>query len=112
MIYSEPRYTKDLDIWVNPKRFGAPLQHGGITAESFADPNVVYQIGVAPVRADIITRLSGVDFEPAWRRRATTVSFLGITANFISREDLILNKQAPGRPRDLRDIKRMRKAST
>ena len=62
MKYGEPRYTKDLDVWVNNslqnsvrlvgalKKFGAPLEHDGINEETFTDRQVVYQIGVAPVR--------------------------------------------------------------
>ena len=72
MKYGEPRYTKDLDVWVHNslqnsvrvvealKKFGAPLEHDGITAETFSAKQVVYQIGVAPVRIDILTEISGV----------------------------------------------------
>jgi hypothetical protein len=71
MRYSEPRFTKDLDIWVgtsaeNSKRvfaalarFGAPLRHDGVTEEIFSGPQIVYQIGVPPVRVDILTSISG-----------------------------------------------------
>ncbi|MCM8801365.1 MAG: hypothetical protein NC912_05100 [Candidatus Omnitrophica bacterium] len=64
IYYTEPRYTKDIDIWVEPdiknakkvyqvlKRFGAPLK--GINVEDFTKRNLVYQIGVAPVRVDIM----------------------------------------------------------
>jgi hypothetical protein len=77
-----------LDIWVNRSRknslrvfqalaqFGAPLEHDGITAETFCQTSVIYQIGVAPVRIDILTHLSGIDFEEAWLRRAPA-SFFG-----------------------------------
>lgn len=120
MKYSEPRYTKDLDIWVknslqNSERvfqalakFGAPLEHDGITRETFSQTSVVYQIGVAPVRIDILTHLSGVEFERAWERRAAT-SFFGVAANFISIDDLIANKKAAGRESDLDDLKRIEK---
>ncbi len=71
MKYGEPRYTKDLDVWVRNspqnslrilgalKKFGAPLEHDGITAETFTDKQVVYQIGIAPVRIDILTKITG-----------------------------------------------------
>ena len=77
MKYGEPRYTKDLDIWVNNsgqnsrrvvralKKFGAPLDHDGITPETFAERQVVYQIGIAPVRVDILTEITGVKFADA-----------------------------------------------
>jgi predicted nucleotidyltransferase len=120
MKYSEPRYTKDLDIWVkrSPQnsirifealaQFGAPLEHDGITRETFSQTNVIYQIGIAPVRVDILTHLSGVDFEKAWQRRAAA-SFFGVAANFISLDDLIANKRAAGRASDLEDLKKMEK---
>src|ERR1041385_1850418 len=70
MKYGEPRYTKDLDIWVGHstsnaervvnalRKFGAPLEHDGVTAETFAGKQVVYQIGVAPIRIDILTEIT------------------------------------------------------
>src|SRR5437588_12421962 len=72
MKYGEPRYTKDLDVSVHDsphnslrvvralKKFGAPLEHDAITAETFAEKQVVYQIGIAPVRIDILTDITGV----------------------------------------------------
>src|SRR5271166_4036661 len=78
MKYSEPRYTKDLDVWVHNsrqnalrvvealKKFGAPLDHDKITSETFAEKQVVYQIGIAPVRIDILTDITGVRFPDAW----------------------------------------------
>src|SRR3981189_295593 len=71
MKYGEPRYTKDLDVWVHNsaqnsirvvaalKQFRAPLDHDGINAETFTGKQVVYQIGVAPVRVDIADRNHG-----------------------------------------------------
>ena len=71
MKYGEPRYTKDFDIWVRNstanalrlveaiKRFGALLEHDGIKAATFADKQIVYQIGTAPVRIDILTQITG-----------------------------------------------------
>src|SRR5258708_2251566 len=82
MKYTEPRYTKDLDVWVNNSaqnsarvfdalvKFGAPLKHDGITPETFTQNSVVYQIGVAPVRIDFLTHITGVEFADAWRGRA------------------------------------------
>jgi|SRR5581483_7395951 len=116
MLYTEPRYTKDLDIWVSPDRdnadrvfrslaeFGAPLK--GITAEEFAHDDLIYQLGVAPVRIDIVTSLSGLDFEAAWGRR-TNGDFGGFRANFLGIEDLIVNKRKVGRYTDLADCERL-----
>ena len=117
MKYGEPRYTKDLDLWVHNsaqnstrvvealKRFGAPIEHDGITAETFAEKQVVYQIGVAPVRIDILTTITGVEFSDAWKRKVSS-TFFGVPVHFISLEDLIANKQALGRSSDLKDLKR------
>jgi len=107
MKYGEPRYTKDLDVWVHNspqnslrvvralKKFGAPLEHDAITAETFAEKQVVYQIGIAPVRIDILTEITGVEFPNAWRKRVAG-TFFGVPVNFISLDDLVTNKQALG----------------
>ncbi len=116
MKYGEPRYTKDLDVWVHNssensvrviaalKKFGAPLEHDGITAETFTGSQVVYQIGIAPVRVDILTEITGVQFPDAWRRRVAS-TFFGLPVHFISLDDLVTNKQALGRSSDLQDLK-------
>lgn len=116
MKYGEPRYTKDLDVWVHNsaqnslrlvkalKKFGAPLEHDGITSETFSEKQVVYQIGVAPVRIDILTEITGVKFSSAWKKRVAS-SFFGVPVHFISLDDLVTNKQALGRSRDLKDLK-------
>src|SRR5215468_4250605 len=69
MKYGEPRYTMDLDVWISNsaensaraiaalKKFGTPLEHDKVTAETFTNRQVVYQIGVAPVRIDILTQI-------------------------------------------------------
>ena len=78
MKYGEPRYTKDLDVWVENspenservvaalRKFGAPVEHDKITAETFSHQRVVYQIGVAPIRVDVLTEVTGVEFRRAW----------------------------------------------
>jgi len=120
MKYSEPRYTKDLDIWVHNtgqnalrvvealKKFGAPLDQDKVTAETFTNKQVVYQIGIAPVRIDILTEITGVEFPAAWRNRVAS-TFFGIPVHFISLDDLVANKQALGRGSDLEDLKRSSK---
>lgn len=112
MKYSEPRFTKDLDIWVGNAaensrkifaalaRYGAPLRHDGVTEETFSVEKTVYQIGVAPVRVDFLTSISGCTFQEAWQRRAPGVMY-GAPVNFISLRDLIVNKRAAGRSSDL-----------
>ena len=116
MKYGEPRYTKDLDVWVHTsphnsarlvgalKKFGAPLEHDRITAETFTEKQLVYQIGIAPVRVDILTEITGVQFHDAWKRRVAS-TFFGVPVHFISWDDLVANKQALGRSSDLKDLK-------
>jgi hypothetical protein len=120
MKYTEPRLTKDLDIWVatdpdNAERvyralvqFGAPI--AGCSPADFTNEQFWFQIGVAPVRVDILLGIPGVSFEEAWGRRVDD-DFLGVTAHFISRDDLVLAKEASGRPGDKRDLRRLRKGS-
>jgi hypothetical protein len=117
MKYGEPRYTKDLDVWVRNsaqnsvrlvealKQFGAPLDHDGINAATFAGKQVVYQIGVAPVRVDILTEITAVEFSDAWQKKVAS-SFFGVPVHFISLADLLTNKRALGRDSDLTDLKR------
>ena len=113
MRYTEPRYTKDLDIWIRADsqnarsvfeslvEFGAPLSN--LTVDDFAREGHFYQMGVAPVRIDILMSLTGVDFDRAWANRLE-VDFDGIPVPFISKADLITAKRADGRPQDLRDV--------
>jgi len=120
MKYGEPRYTKDLDVWVRNspanalrlvdalKRFGAPLEHDGVTAATFAEQQIVYQIGIAPVRINILTQITGVTFDDAWVNKVAT-TFFGVPVHFISKADLECNKMALGRTRDLEDLQGNRK---
>ena len=108
-----PRATGDLDIWVrgtpeNAARvlaalrdFGAPLFD--LSPEDLVRPETVFQIGVVPVRVDLLTSISGVDFEEAWAGRiCATVD--GVTFGVLGLEELIRNKRATGRPKDLLDV--------
>lgn len=118
MKYTEPRYTKDLDVWVRNSpnnaqqvfealaRFGAPVHRDGITPETFRRGEIVYQIGVAPVRIDISTHIDGVQFATAWRKRVRGRIF-GVSVNFISLLDLIKNKRAMGRRLDIEDLEHL-----
>ena len=115
MKYTEPRYTKDLDLWVDnsPRnsvrlyhalaKFGAPLQHDGVAPDTFTKEKIVYQIGVAPVRIDISTHID-VAFDTAWRNRAQD-SIFGVPVHFLSLRDLITNKMSTGRKTDLEQVK-------
>jgi hypothetical protein len=79
MLYTEPRYTKDLDIWITATSenstkvyaalaaFGAPL--AGLTADDFAHEGFFYQLGQPPLRIDILMSIEGVTFDEAWPHR-------------------------------------------
>ena len=113
MKYGEPRYTKDLDVWIDAtstnartvfkalKEFGAPLL--GLTEGDFAQPGSIYQMGRPPVRIDILTSIEGVLFDVAWSSRVET-DFDGVSAHLISLHHLILNKRTLARPQDLIDV--------
>lgn len=112
-VHGRPRATGDLDIWVRPTpenatrvwaalvAFGAPLHE--LTLQDLVADDVVFQIGLAPNRIDLLTTIGGVTFDAAWPRR-TTVALWGQSVPVIGREDLIRSKQASARPRDLADL--------
>jgi hypothetical protein len=118
-VYVDPRATGDLDIWVEPnpanaakviralQDFGAPLT--GITESDFASPGVTFQIGVAPLRVDILTEISGVAFSEAWDDRQMH-PFGPFTIPFLGKSTLIRNKRASGRPKDLADLDSLEKS--
>jgi len=107
-----PRATMDIDIWVMPSpenaeavlraltRFGAPLHD--LTKEDLQKDGTVFQIGVAPRRIDIITGATGLHFEETLRN-SITVNIEGIEIHIPSINDLIRNKRATGRTKDLAD---------
>jgi hypothetical protein len=110
------RATKDLDVFIratsrNAERalralaaFGAPLEE--LTVEDLATEGTIFQIGVAPVRIDILTRIDGVSFDEAYRDRVPT-HFGGCPVAVLSKEHLIRNKRASGRLQDRADIERL-----
>lgn len=113
-----PRATADIDIWVNatPENaervyqalasFGAPL--GDLTKDDLALPGIFFQIGVPPLRIDILTGVSGVTFQEAWLE-TITVDFDGIPMPVLSKRLMIQNKQSSGRDKDLLDVKQLEK---
>jgi len=115
--YTEPRYTKDLDIWVSPdpdnseKVFRALLKYGApvssMKASDFMREGFFFTMGIAPNRIDILFNLTGLTFAGAWERRKRAL--IGdIETNFLSRVDLIVNKEAVGRKQDLADVEKLR----
>jgi len=117
--YTSPRYTGDIDFWVNPTaenaknvfqsliKFGAPIQD--LTVEDLSKKGTVYQIGVPPVRIDVITKISGVEFDEAWSERKQHTLF-DIPVFIPSKKHLMQNKKASGRPKDLLDLEELQKA--
>lgn len=81
--------------------FGTPLSD--LQEDDLATPGTVFQIGVAPVRIDIVTRIDGVEFDEAWQARIP-VSMGGTRTFVLSREHLLRNKKASGRLQDLADV--------
>lgn len=112
-LHAQPRFTKDLDLWIdaeaeNPARvfdalrsFGAPLME--LSPEDLGRPDLVFQIGVAPNRVDVMTSIDGVGFAEAWEARGIT-RYGDQEVPVISRAHLIQNKRAVGRPQDLIDV--------
>jgi hypothetical protein len=114
-VHGVPRATGDLDVWICPDpvnadrvwqalvHFGAPVSGLELSRKDLEIPGMVVQIGLPPRRIDILTEVSGLTFEEAWQNRTThTVGAHAIP--FLSRQDLIRNKRASGRPKDLADL--------
>lgn len=110
-----PRGTDDLDVWIRAEpenarrviralaRFGAPLAAHGVEASTFERPGLGYRFGVKPQLAEILTSISGVDFDEAWPERVT-LELEGRTIPVLGRAALRRNKSSAGRPKDLADV--------
>jgi len=115
--YGYPRATGDIDIWVEASpensekihqslsEFGAPLSE--VTKTTFCEEGIVFQIGVAPRRIDIITKIDGVDFNKAYSDKQK-IEIEGIKIPFLSKKNLIKNKESTGREKDKLDAKYLR----
>ncbi len=115
-VHGVPRATGDLDVWIRPsaenaervlaalRAFGAPLEEHGVGAGDLQAVDTVYQIGLPPRRIDLMTSVSGVAFEAAWAGRVE-VEVDGLPVPFIGRAELIRNKLAAGRDKDLVDVR-------
>jgi hypothetical protein len=112
-VHGRPRATGDFDVWVdatpeNAPRvmralagFGAPMQ--GLTDADFAQPGIVYQMGLPPGRIDVITELTGLTFAAVWPDRVEQ-QLEDMRVPVIGREAFIRNKKATGRSKDLVDV--------
>lgn len=119
IYYTVPRYTKDLDIWIDPApenaakvfhalaEFGAPL--AGIKVEDLCTPETVLQIGVEPNRIDVLTDVEGLTFEDAWNRQERSV-YGEVPIGLLQLDDLITSKRAAGRTQDRLDLRWLKRA--
>lgn len=113
IFHTEPRYTKDIDFWIDPtaenaervyralKKFGAPLE--GLMTDDLQNPEMVFQIGVEPNRIDIIMGVGGVDFDEAWKKRATS-QYGDEKIYILSLEDAMRTKKVASRRHDQDDL--------
>ena len=111
-VHGYPRSTMDIDLWVMPdpknsilvlqalEEFGAPT--GDLVSEDFQKEDLIFQIGMAPRRIDILTSIDGLKFEDAFVR-SQVIDIEGIPVHVLSIPDLIVNKRATGRTKDLAD---------
>jgi len=116
-----PRATGDIDLWIESSRenaeriwaaltkFGAPLT--GLSKQDFITPGTVVQLGVAPRRIDILTQITGVNYEDA-RRAKLVIDIESIKVPVIGLSHLIQNKTAVGRPQDNADAARLQQLSS
>lgn len=112
-IHGHPRYTGDLDIWLNPTQQNAELilksvnEFGfssfRLSFEDFTKPGNVIQLGYPPLRIDLLTEIDGVTFGECFKNRKE-VTIDNLQVNFIGYQDLLKNKKKSGRPRDIDDI--------
>jgi len=115
-FHGHPRYTKDLDIWVemNPDNAAQVVkalhQFGfaslGLKEADFLVPDQIIQLGYPPSRIDLFSTLPGVDFVTCYASRVS-VEVDGVLVNFIDLENLKKNKQASGRHQDLADVENL-----
>lgn len=115
-LYSRPRNTGDIDIYINDtglnavkvlqtlKDFG--FEDIGITTDDLTSKGKIVQLGVSPVRIDIMNDIDGIVFNEAYQK-ITKINFGNIVANFISLEDLIKNKRSSNRKKDQADLEEL-----
>lgn len=111
--HTEPRFTRDIDVWVRPSRenalrvlqalarFGAPVSD--LKPEDLCDLEMIFQIGVEPVRVDVLAGIPGLEFEEAWKS-AHTAHFGSVEVRVLGLESLRTAKRTAGRPQDLLDL--------
>jgi hypothetical protein len=115
-VHGHPRYTKDLDVWIemspdNAANIVKALEQFGfgsldLKASDFLVPDQVIQLGYPPNRIDVLTTLPGVDFASCYVSRLA-IEVAGVRVNFIDLEHLKKNKRATGRHQDLADLEEL-----
>ena len=115
-VHGHPRYTKDMDIWIemtpeNAQRVVSALKDFGfgsleISADDFLVPSQIVQLGYPPSRIDLLTTLAGVDFSDCFNAKMP-VDIEGVQVNFIDLDNLKRNKRATGRHQDLADLENL-----
>lgn len=120
-IYSRPKYTKDLDIWINPTKSNSikmlkTLESFGtgnleITLDDLLNKDLVIQLGYPPVRIDMLKDIPGVKFKAAYKQKTKVSWGKAGNVNFISLEYLLINKEQSARKKDFDDIEWIKKYS-
>ena len=115
-IHGHPRSTKDIDVCIemseeNALKMVNVINDFGFSSlklskEDFLKKDSIIQLGLPPLRIDILNDLDGVPFEEAWENKKS-VSFENVPVNFIGYNDLIIVKQKAGRPQDIADVDRL-----
>ena len=115
-IHGHPRYTKDIDVWIEPDRdnasrtIAALAQFGfaslELVAEDFLEPDRIIQLGYPPARIDLLTSVPGVDFAACYPARVAA-TFVDVAVDFIDLANLRLAKRAAGRPQDVADLEEL-----
>jgi hypothetical protein len=96
-------------VYAALSKFGAPIE--GLSAKDFAEPDSFFRMGTPPVMVDIMPKISGVEFEEAWKRRVDVRIDDDLSVPFISREDLLVAKLSAGRAQDLIDVDALRESN-
>jgi len=119
-IYAMPRYTKDIDIWIDAEKSNAQrilkalkdfgFGNVGIRLQDLTNVNRVIQLGYPPLRIDLLTSVSSVSFEQAWRRKVQS-RYGRQKVYFISKTDLVESKKGTGRKQDEADIELLKMRS-
>ncbi|HEX9935037.1 MAG TPA: hypothetical protein VGB38_07565 [bacterium] len=117
-FHSRPKFTQDLDVWIecnadNASRMLAVFKDFGfsdmtVTMDDLKKQDTIIQLGVAPLRIDIMTGVSGLRFSSSYKKKIKG-TYSGVSTHFVSVQDLLKNKRASGRENDLQDVQWIRK---